>query len=702
MYSLQEISMKLTDLSRRRTRIGAAVCMLLLASQLAGCGGGDDSPAAPTPPPTNNTPPPPPPPPPEKVSLSLQGRVTDEPIANAAVTATVGAETFTTTADADGDYTIEIEIDEANADEFVTLSARGVGDQAFVEFVSLAGSFETLAAQAGDDDTLSSTENFSTQITNVSTAQAVFLTEANGGQPITSDASLQSLTATLNAQDVLDLAAVIKLAVDDAATHPLPDGQTSILELASDETARQAFINEVVTNHPEAFAAAQTAIAQDPNLVAPLEGDVIAAYLAAGGFTAGMLSTDALFTFNYSGRIAHFNLNEGGVGSVSTDAGEYEMTWTVEGSTIRIVYASPVETTSYDTKSCDGGMRQQYFGEYVTEGESITFLSDRSIAITTTSDVTYPDCASLNGEATTTAARTVLSMDNLQAIDVEELKGQAQTIYVWDSVQQEVVADVAEIGADGTGHALLTDQAFTWTVSEDSKIITAQFAGWSADYMSFRDIDELASDIMWEVRVEGGAVLMGAGASIFANPDNAIGSFAEDEFSNGRWYQFGVGDEASGDARLKGFSLRFDEGGVGAEEWDGVNGNDEVETSTRAFRYSVEEGPVGTEVVIRKTFDVDAQAANNCLWTGSGGCVLVDERRIIPIVRHDNEVRDYWVEVRRIAPPLGSVTDATPHTSLVRFYDYEDLLDQGGQTKPQAGVEAGNEARELVKGAEQR
>jgi hypothetical protein len=700
--------MKLIDLSARRTRLGAAICTLLLASQLAGCGG-DDSPTSSTPPPTGSTPPPvdttpppPPPPAPTKLSLSLQGRVTDEPIANAEVTATVGAETFTATANADGDYTLEIEIDEANADEFVTLSARGVGDQAFVEFVSLAGSFETLAAQAGDDDTLSNTENFSTQITNVSTAQAVFLKEANNGQPVTSDATLQSLAATLNAQDVLDLAAVIKLAVDDAETHPLPEGQTSILALASSATARQEFINEVVTNHPEAFAAAQTAIAQDPSLVQPLEGDVIAAYLAAGGFTTGMLSTDALFTFNYSGRIAHFNLNEGGAGSVSTDAGEYEMTWTVEGSTIKVAYAEPVVTPSYDTVSCNGGMKQQYLGVHETAGATLTFLSERTVAITETSNVTYQACPSLNGEQTSTAARTVLSMDNLQAIDVEELKGQAQTIYVWDSAQQEVVADVAEINADGTGHALLTDQAFTWTISEDSKLITAEFSGWSADYGSFRDIDELASDIMWEVRVDGGAVLMGAGASIFANPDNAMGSFTEDEVSNGRYYQFGVGDEASGDPRLKGFSLRFDEGGVGAEEWDGVNADDEVETSSRAFRYSIVEGPVGTEVVIRKTYDVDAQAANNCLWTGTGGCVLVDERRIIPIVGHDNDVREYWVEVRRIAAPGQIITPETPYTALVRFYDYEDLLDQPGQTKPRVGVASGNKARELTVGAQQR
>ena len=83
--------------------------------------------------------------------------------------------------------------------------------------------------------------------------------------------------------------------------------------------------------------------------------------------------------------------------------------------------------------------------------------------------------------------------------------------------------------------------------------------------------------------------------------------------------------------------------------------------------------------------------------------MLVDERRIIPIVRHDNDVRDYWVEVRRIAPPNGSVMAGTPYTSLVRFYDYEDLLDQQeGATKPQPGVLSGNKARELALGAQQR
>ena len=50
-----------------------------------------------------------------------------------------------------------------------------------MEFTSLAGSFQALDAAAGADDTLTSTENFSTQITNVSTAIAVLMQTANGG-----------------------------------------------------------------------------------------------------------------------------------------------------------------------------------------------------------------------------------------------------------------------------------------------------------------------------------------------------------------------------------------------------------------------------------------------------------------------------------------------------------------------------------------
>src|SRR6188768_943386 len=209
--------MRRLQFAGRRAHLSAAIAVIL-STQLVGCGGDDggskpppssgspQTPSTPTVPTTPTTPTTP-----SKLKLTLAGAVTDNPIVNAEVTATIGSETFNATADAQGVYSLDVEIDEANKDKFITLTAKGVGDQSFVEFTSLAGSFQSLATQAGDDGKLQSTENFATQITNVSTAQAVFLQEANGGVPITTDAALQSVVGQVNAQDVLDLAAAIKL-----------------------------------------------------------------------------------------------------------------------------------------------------------------------------------------------------------------------------------------------------------------------------------------------------------------------------------------------------------------------------------------------------------------------------------------------------------------------------------------------------------
>ena len=49
----------------------------------------------------------------------------------------------------------------------------------------------------------------------MSTAAAVLMQEANGGNAITSDAALATLSGQVNAQEVLDLATAIKLAVDE-------------------------------------------------------------------------------------------------------------------------------------------------------------------------------------------------------------------------------------------------------------------------------------------------------------------------------------------------------------------------------------------------------------------------------------------------------------------------------------------------------
>jgi hypothetical protein len=604
------------------------------------------------------------------VAVTLTGTVTDAPIANAVVTATVGTESFTATADASGNYSLPIEIAEADAAQFVTLSARGVGSQSFVEFTRRAGSFQALLDAAGDDETLSSSENFATQITNVSTAEAVFLQQANGGQPITTDGALQLLSAQINAQDVLDLAAAIKLVVDDPTNYSMPAGQTSILELASDPAARQLFINDVYEQDPDAFAAAQLAIAQDPDLAQPVNPTQLS------GFTTALMSSDTGFTFNYTGRIQHFDLNEDGTGYAISETYDEPMTWVVEGSTLKVTYDFPVETVSYDTEVCNGTPRQVE-AHYVSEGASITFLNPRTVAITTVSNVTYADCPSLQARVDTdTVARTVLTLDNFQPVDAQELAGNTQTVYVYDGAQQSVVADIADLDADGTGTTRLLGLSFTWSVdAESGKIVRAEFSDGSvAEYLSFRDVDDIVSDIYWEVRSPNdGPVYMGAGASVFADPESAVDVSAE--AVPGRYYQFGIGDETSANASLKGFRLRFDADFMGAQEYDLVDGNgdvsvdDETVHSYNGFRWAID----GDSIVVRRTWDTVAQV-ETC-EVGATNCMVYDERRIVPLAADGNRI--YWLEQRRFNNQTG-VTNATPATRLVRFYDYEPFAAPAG------------------------
>jgi len=655
-----------------RSRVGVVVS-LILATQLAGCGGGSGDGSAPpvsnTPPPSsNNDPPQPPPqqpppaPQPAKLSLKLKGAVTDAPIPNAVVTATVGTQTFTTTADQDGVYSLDIEVEESRVGDFVTLSGKGVGAQSYVEFRSIAGSFQTLAAAAGSDKTLSSEENHSTQITNVSTAEAVLLQEANGGQPITSDSALADLGGVLDGQQVLDLAATIKLLVDHAQDYPMPTGETSILELATKTEARQKLIDEVAAKDPAVFSQMQTAIAADPSLSRPL----VAADVQ--DFTSAMLSGEPGFSFNYTNRAANYAFNADGTGSVSTGTSDASMKWKIEGSNIRVTFDEPVETVSFDTEDCAGDVRQVE-AHYETKELTLAFLSKRTVATTEFSHVTYADCPSLAArDVSPTSARTILTEDDAQLIELAELRDSTHSIYVYNSPTHTVMADIADLDANGTGTTRLLNQTFTWKLDDSGRVVEATFDnGTTAEYRVLREIDAVTSDLFFELRTATGSVYTDIGASVYADPDYAVDFSAQSVPA--RYYQFGKGDETGTDDRLKGFALRFDTGGAGSQEVDyvDVNGNvaldDQTTAPNLAFHWTLENG----EVVVRRTWDPVAQ--QDACVPGTANCEVYDERRIVPIAADDNRI--YWLEKRRSA--MGAINQNTPATHLVRFYDREPL-----------------------------
>lgn len=675
----------------------AVLSTLLMATQLAGCGGGNGGTTAPPagPPIGNPNPDPPVVPGPTLSSLTLTGTVTDAPIANAVVTATVGDETFTANADANGNYSLDIEVEPGATTGFVTLSARGVGPQSYVEFTSLAGTFASLKAQAGADETLSNTENFATQITNVSTAQAVLLQEANGGEPVNTEALLATLSATINSQEVLDLATAIKLLVDDAANYPMPNGATSLLTLISTPVTRAQFVDDTYDQSPTTFASTQTAIVTDTTLTQPVSSETLPASL-----TAALLSNASDFSFNYVNRVNSYEFNSDGTGSAATGQWGTDMTWAIAGSGVDVTYASTIHATSFDYFVCNG-TRAQHEADYASNGVKLTLLSDRMLAITETSTVTFvnlpPGCTQEPFDVTTTVARTIVNDDDFQPIVESELRGSIQSIYVYDQ-DAGVTADVAELDADGTGLTWAFAKEFTWALDATGREVTITFTdGTVGKYRQLAQIDDVLSDLMYEITTPTG-VRIDAGASVYSGPEEALAFTPENLL--GRFYLFGVGLEgASGDARVKSFRLRFDADGTGSHEDDFINDDNELvtlddsSTPNHAFHWHID---AEEDVIVKRSFDPVA-LQDNCA-PGTPDCIVYDERRLIPLALIDT--RAYWMEYR--LNDFYGVDDDTVPTTLIRYYDYEPFsAGVIGNSKPTASTQAS--ARQLrFRGATQR
>lgn len=199
-------------------RLSKVALSLMAITTLAGCGGSDDNTQAP--------------PLPQTLTFSIQGIATDAPVANATITATLGDQTLTTTADEDGLYTLEFEYEEGSmsGDEMVVLSAQGEGDQGHIELISQLGSFETLNEQAGDDGVLAQDESSRTAITQVSTA--LHLLAEDTGVELTSDDALAEAEAQVETEALLELSALIKVLADNPEYTP---EEGTILELLTPE-----------------------------------------------------------------------------------------------------------------------------------------------------------------------------------------------------------------------------------------------------------------------------------------------------------------------------------------------------------------------------------------------------------------------------------------------------------------------------------
>ncbi|GAB3384015.1 Ig-like domain-containing protein [Lysobacter fragariae] len=277
------------------------------------------------------------------VALRLVGQVVDEPVPGATVTASIGGFNFVGHADATGHYVLDIAA--LRGDAFVTLAATGVSPSgADVRFYSVVGEIARLASAAGSDGVLVRDELNQVNVTNLSTAQYLLLTDANDGVPVGSDQQLLPLTQNINLDQLLELAAIIKLVVDDNV--PLPAGVTDALALVSDPAATETFKEALA---PGQLATAIESVAADTSITPEFR----AGALPTGYATISPSAPGTIRVGISSGVLYHFDGTAAGTSGTATviDASPGSTppaTWQLVNGELVITPAASYTTDPYE------------------------------------------------------------------------------------------------------------------------------------------------------------------------------------------------------------------------------------------------------------------------------------------------------------------------------------------------------------------
>ena len=349
--------------------------------------------------------------------VTLSGQVYDGPIANATITVTINDKTYTATADGDGVYTLNV--GSIDPDAFITISAVGSTGQEHVELVSIAGSFGALQEAAGEDGVLEPEESANVNVTNLSTAKAVLMIEANGGEDITDDATLATAESNVSGDDLLYLATVIKLVVDGG--YDLPSGTASTLDLVKDSTKTTAFVAAVDADDPAAFESNYDSIVQDPKLTTAFTASNVPAEL----FTLFVSSNnDKSLTYRVTNRGKAWTFNTNGTGTLSdADNASLPFAWTISSGKIVATYDAPIDSAGNCTHP-DDNTGFLYYCESTTTATTFALLVDGvaadTLLLSSTGTTNYPDNLELAQPVDMTGGSTFLGLQKSAAIPFTE------------------------------------------------------------------------------------------------------------------------------------------------------------------------------------------------------------------------------------------------------------------------------------------
>lgn len=216
-------------------------------------------------------------------TMTLSGKITDSPIANALVKVEIGGEVFEVTAGAEGNYQLPIIINDMDAVLLIRATGSVDNEQDDVELVVISGGVKQLLKQVDTERTLSKFTN----ATHVSTATYLLVKDRNEGEGVNSAEQLEQLSSEISAEELLETASFIKLLIDNDA-FAIPEGKTVITTLesitggeegveVSTAEAIQGYLEdnslvdengEPIAEYNDAIAAAKQETLADPDVMA--------------------------------------------------------------------------------------------------------------------------------------------------------------------------------------------------------------------------------------------------------------------------------------------------------------------------------------------------------------------------------------------------------------------------------------------------
>ncbi|WP_428312143.1 carboxypeptidase-like regulatory domain-containing protein [Hydrocarboniphaga sp.] len=541
-------------------------------------------------------------------------------------------------------------------------------DSTSIKLSSILGSFADLKAAAGDA-TADSSENIRNNITQLSTAEAVLVTEANDGAIPANGTQLDGALTAIKADQQLQLAGTLKLIIQDS-DYPLPAGAGDTLAFASSAAVRDPYIDGILSTDQGA-ADLQAAIDQtlaDPQAVEQPS----AASVPASLLLSQPVASNPVGYGNYQALATAFTFAADGTGTYANSSVNTSTHWAPQGTAIHVTLDTP-DRFSYTT---------------VNAQEEIVDATDAYsvVDLVRTGDMAYAATFSgLHSETpvddptqppTTTAARrqdslvSLMPNAGLKSIAAESLVGLkwVAPIFRVDPVNPGFgfQGDVLDFASGGVGSARYLAQSFIYTNDADGALKVTLADGAVLSYYRYADIDAAAG--YWLVDyVKGGVHRVDVALAISAPLDLHY----TDSNAAGTYYLFGYGDESADNATLNagttGFAQRLLSNHTAASDYSSVNNSRNAQGgANRVWSVDTASG----SLLIRSYYDVET--GEDPCDPAASTCVLYAERELIPIQVSADGRWHYVIEHRRFGDgPDGEITPTTPDEYLTRLYEVQ-------------------------------